>query len=217
MSALEVLPGGRTDALDRVVAAAKKMEEHEEIDRWEFADDVREAVDGLAKGQNGFDLSDRKAGPGRGKEGSGFYAAIDEVNSALYKAGVISVGRQSIVGAYTTAKSWPVDARVEGATYWAHHELRGREFDGRRNRVLLRLVQQNTTGRVGPKEVRLWKSSQRSNVVRPFLEQIESAVRGVLLRKGNPWDRVSDDDRDWIARMLREVAGEIVREEFGRK
>lgn len=201
-------------ALDRVVEAAKRMEQHEEVDRWEFADDVRDAVDEQAIGQNGFDRSARDRA-GRGSADTGFNVAIDRVNSRLYDEGIISVGRQSIVGAYTTAKAWSPEDRVEGATYWAHHELRGRDYDGRRSKVLRRLVAQNQRGRVGPKEVRLWKSSQRTEPMTPFLDQVEKAVRGALLRKGAPWNTMAEGDRDAIARMMRDIGGEVARGEFG--
>ena len=199
------------DALTRVVQAARRLEEHEEVDRWELADDVREAVDERSDDQNGF------GHPEHSHTKTGLYAAIDQVNDALYEAGVISVGRESIVGAYTTAKAWPSEERVEGATYWAHYELRSRMFDGRRQRALQRLVEHSRTGRVGPKDVRLWKSSRQPTAVQPFLYQIEEAVRGALLRKGRPWDKVGDDDRAAINRILRDIGGEIVRGEFGQR
>jgi hypothetical protein len=166
-TALDVLEGGRSDALDRVIADAKRIEEHEEVDRWQFADDVREAVDDLAEGQNGF-------GPESGVN-TGLYRAIDEVNDRIRKAGIVSVGRQSIVGAYRTAQAWPSEARVSKATYWAHYELRGKEYDGIRQKALRRLAERQE--RVGPKDVRLWKSSQKPTVVTSFLTRVEKRIR----------------------------------------
>jgi hypothetical protein len=118
------------------------------------------------------------------------------------------------VAAYTTAKAWPADTRVDRATYWAHHELRGRDYDNRRGRILQRLVRETKAVRVGPKAVRTWKADQRPGVVTPFLEQIEAAVRQTLKRKGSPWDRVAENDRDAISRILRDIAGEVARGEF---
>ena len=206
--ALKVLEGGKTDALARVVEAAKRLEEHEEVDRWEFADDVREAVDALSSNQNGFGLSQ-----GAGDR-TGLYAAIDEVNSALYDAGVISVGRQSIVGSYATAKAWPATERVRGATYWAHYELRGREWEGRRQRALLRLVSESSKGRVGPQIVRTWKASVTPTDLTPFLEKVDKRVRSAIKSAATPWDRVTDDDRQQIAISLRRLADEIQAGEF---
>ena len=49
------------------------MEEHEEVDRWQFADDVQEAIDSLSEGQNGF-------GPDPSGVNTGLYRAIDELS-----------------------------------------------------------------------------------------------------------------------------------------
>jgi hypothetical protein len=40
--------------LDFLWAKAWKMEEHDEFDRWQFADDVLEAVDALSESQKRF-------------------------------------------------------------------------------------------------------------------------------------------------------------------
>jgi hypothetical protein len=207
-TALEVLPGGKPVALERVVEAARRLEEHEEVDRWEFADDVREAVDALAESQNGFETR------GMGPAAQGFYAAIDEVNSALTDAGIITVGRQSIVGAYTTAKAWPAEDRVEGATYWAHYELRGRDWDNRRARVLRRLLTESSRGRVGPQIVRTWKASVRPADLTPFLDKVERRLRSAIHAATKPWNQVAEDDRQEIGRILRRLADEVQTGEF---
>lgn len=198
-----------TGALERVVATARRMEQHEEVDRWDFADDVHEAI-------NDERGPETVSGPRQGNQHSmsGFYRAVDKVNDSLRKAQVTSVGRSSIVGAYATAEAWPEEDRVEGANYWAHYELRGRDYTNRKQ-VLERLVEK-TDGPVGTPRVRLWKSDQKHEKTVPFLDQVERGVRGFLKRKGNPWDRVADDDRQQIARMLRAVAAEIAAGEFGR-
>lgn len=196
-------------ALDRVVSAARRLEEHEEVDRWEFAEDVREAVDEQTDDQNGFGHPDQHP-----HTKTGLYAAIDGVNAALADAGIISVGRSSIVGAYTTAKAWPEEERVEGATYWAHYELRGRDYDGRRQKALQRLVNRSQKGRVGPRDVRLWKSSIRPSDITPFLEKVERRVRVAIKSAAAPWAGVSETDRDAIGRMLKRIADEIQTGEF---
>jgi hypothetical protein len=205
---LEVMQGGKSAALDRVVADAKKMEEHEEVDRWQFSDDVLEAVEDISRPETVSGLH-----KGNRHEDSGFYQAIDEVNGHIKKAGVISVGRDSIVGAYKTAQAWPQDTRVENATYWAHYELRGKEYEQSRQRALRRLVAGQ--GRVGPKDVRLWKSSRKPTVVTPFLTQIENRVRAAL-KRGVVWNQLADGDRAEIVRILYALAGEVERETFGR-
>ena len=209
MSIAEVVPINGSDALDRVVAAAKRIEEHEEVDRWEFADDVREAVDQRGESQNGFETQQRM-----GPAPKGFYAAIDEVTERLTEENIVSVGRQSIVGAYTTAKVWPPEDRVEGATYWAHHELRGRDYEGRRKRALERLVARSGTHRVGPKDVRLWKSSTRPSDMTPFIEKVDRRVRSAIKSAAAPWNGVAEGDRMEIARNLRRLADEIQADEF---
>lgn len=197
---LDLIQGGKTDALDRVIADAKKMEEHEEVDRWQFSDDVCEAVDAIAGAQNGFELV------ASGQRAPGFYRAIDEVNSAVRKAGVISVGRESIVGAYKTAQVWPPETRVKNATYWAHYELRGKEYDRVREKALKRLADRQE--RVGPRDVRLWKSSRKTTIVTPFLTQVENRLRGAL-KRGVVWSHIADGDRDAIVQILRTLADEV--------
>lgn len=206
-TALTVVPGNRSAALDRVVADAKKMEEHEEVDRWQFSDDVQEAVDDIARPETVSGLA-----RGNRHQDSGFYRAIDEVNSHIKKAGVLVIGRDSIVGAYKTAQAWPPDTRVENATYWAHYELRAKEYDRNRQTALRKLA---TRGKVGPKDVRLWKSSRKPTVVTPFLTQVENRVR-LALKRGVVWNQLGEGDRQEIVRVLYAIAGEVERGTFGK-
>jgi hypothetical protein len=48
-----------------------------------------------------------------GRQACRAYTAIDTVNDEIKKAGVIALGRQSVVAAYTTAEAWPEEDRVE--------------------------------------------------------------------------------------------------------
>lgn len=200
-----------TTALDRVVAAARQMEAHEDVDRWEFSSDVAEAVDAVMAGvQNRFELV------GRGQRHPGFNEALDKVNGEITKAGVLSVGRQSIVGAYTTAKAWPQESRVEGATYWAHYELRAKDYDQRRNSILSGLVRKSRDGRIGPKDVRLWRSNLRQPDMTPRDEKLEKGLRSALRRWATPqaFRQLHQDEQAAAVKILRRLAGEIELGEF---
>lgn len=208
-STLRAIEGGRPAALDRVVATAKKMEEHEEIDRWQFADDVAEAVDSLSEHQNGFGAAAQDP-----KANTGLYRAIDEVNDRIAKAGVVTVGRQSIVGAYTTAKVWPPEERVQGANYWAHFELRSRAYTNRRQ-VLERLVRRHK-GTVSTPQVRLWKSDSNPVDLTPRDERLEKRLRTGLRAWASPqaFTNLHEDDRTAAVRILNKLVNEIVAGEF---
>lgn len=208
MSVVE-LPLKKGSALERVVATARKMEEHEEFDRWQFADDVREAVDELSEHQNGF------GAPEKPTTNTGLYAAIDKVNNQVASAGVVSVGRQSIVAAYTTAKAWPKGERVVGANYWAHFELRAREYDGRRQQILNRLVKQHKST-VSTPQVRLWKSSTKPMDITPRHERLEKKIRAALRSWASPqkFTQLHPDEQNLAEKLLYQLAGEISRGEF---
>lgn len=207
---LQVVNGGKPAALDRVIATARRMQEHEEIDRWEFSDDVAEAV--VSRVETVLTLA-----RGNRHQDSGLNTALEEVRLAIKRAGVEEVASiDTVRGAYHTARAWPATERVAGANYWAHYELRAREYDGRRQTILRRLVERSTTGHVGTPDVRLWKSSRKPAEMVPWLVQIDKGLRGVLNRKVVSWSRLSEDDRRAIVKMLQQIANEVSAEEFGR-
>ncbi len=212
MSVTELKP--RSSALARVVATAKKMEEHEEFDRWQFADDVAEAVDELANGENGFDRSDRDKA-GRGSADTGFFRALDQVNDAVSAAGVVTVGRGSIRGAYGTAKAWPPEIRVEGANYWAHYELQGQAYNTRRQQILQRLVKLHK-GTVSTPQVRLWKSNSKPADLTPRDQKLENKLRSALRSWASPqkFTQLHQDEQQAAQTILRNLAGEIARGDF---
>lgn len=207
MSAAEVT---QDSALSRVVAVALRMEEHEQVDRWELADDVKEAVQELTgESENGFRIEE--------KYHSGLYAALDTVQEEIKKGGAPDVAsRDTIRGSYHTAIAWPEEERVDGANYWAHFELRAKEYQGRRQAILRRLVRESSSKRVGTKQVRLWKSNSRTVDLTPRDEKLAKGVRAALRRWASPqkFSQLHEDEQQAAISVLNRLITEITAGEF---
>ena len=150
---------------------------------------------------------------------SGLFAKIEEAYLEAKRAGAKEIKAKSLSTQYHTAAAWPPATRVSQASYEAHKALNTREFDGRREQLLLRLVERSSDGWVSGKNAQRWKSDRKgSPPVAPFLEQVENVVRGALKRKipTAQWHRLSEDDRAAIGKMLRQIAYEVENSEFGR-
>ena len=209
MSAAE-LPLAQGEALARVVAVAVRMEQHEQVDRWEFAYDVKDAVEELSGSpQNGFEVRDGLR--------TGLNEALDRVQDEIKKAGAPDVAsRETIRGSFHTAVAWPMDERVEGANYWAHFELRAKEYQARRQAILSRLVRESSTGRVGTKQVRLWKSNSRAVDLTPRDERLARSIRAALRRWASPqkFTQLHPDEQTAAVNILNQFANEIALGEF---
>lgn len=213
MSATELRLVTTGDALARVVDVALRMQEHEEVDRWEFADDVAEAVEEQMDGteaQNRFVLREPGAKTGINK-------ALDKVRDEIRDAGAPDVAsKETVRGAFWTATAWPVEERVQGANYWAHYELRAKEYDGQRSAILKRLVARSTDGRVGTKDVRLWKSDRRPADLTSRDEKLDRRLRTALRGWASPqkFTQLAVDEQQGAAKTLYRLAREVETGEF---
>jgi hypothetical protein len=185
-----------------VVKAALDQEVSTESGAWRLADALFE------------DVGELRGSPGLSGVNTGLHARIEEAYLEAKRAGAHELQPRTLIRHYSTARAWPPETRISQASFSAHRELRGLPH---RQSVLARLADRSSDGWVSARDAQRWKSDRkpRPEVV-PFLDQVERAVRGALKRKVHDWSRLSDGDRDAIARMLNEIRSEVLAGEFGR-
>ena len=187
-----------------VVAAAVDDWVNTESGSWRLADALVEDIG-----------EDHRAARDDPHTKTGLFAKLEEAYWEARDAGAKDLKSKTLARKYTTGAAWPAETRVSGASYAAHEALSPREFDGRREKALRRLVERSSDGWVGRDQVRLWKQHRKPTEVVPFLDQVERGLRSVLVRKGKPWNRLGQGDREAISKILHQLGNEVLEDDFG--
>ncbi len=203
----------RTTATERLIEVALRLERDEDVDHWELADTTLEAVE--ERLGNAVDGVSSRQG-----QTTGIYAVLDEIRSELQEAGAANVAaKRTLRNAYSTAATWPLEDRVEGANYWAHYELAGAKWTNRK-RILQRLVddrrKQGGKGLIGTPQVRLRKSDETKPDLRPRDEKLDASIRSAVHRWASPqeFSRLASEEQDMALKVIEQVAREMRAGEF---
>lgn len=207
MSTAELRVVKNESAMDRLVEVALRLENDENVDHWELADSTLDAVE--ERGANAVDGIS-----GRGHS-TGLFAVLDEIRHELTEAGATQVAsKRTLRNAYSTARAWAPEDRVDGANYWAHYELAGSKWENRK-RILNRLVDEHRRngrkGLIGTPEVRLRKSVDNKPDLRSRDVKLDAGLRSVLRRWASPqsFTQLHNDEQDAAVRILESLANEI--------
>jgi hypothetical protein len=205
--------------LERLVKHLAQIDQGGEHDLWETADLTWDFIADALPMSTG---QGRSAGTPRTSEVSfrseAAREAAREVTGRLRSDGVLVDGREAsertLLEWAETASIWPPDERVEAASFYAHRALNPPKYGGTRRTRLLRLQAKSATGRVTEPQVRQWIRDRKPGEKQTFLEKVERRLRSAVKSAAAPWEATEHDDRMKIAKILREIAGEIERGEF---
>ncbi len=185
-----------------------EMARRHETDTWALADAVWEDVTSLLPAQ-----AEAKGSAADGVN-TGLSAAEDEVYREHRDAGT-EVGRNYLHNLYVTRRVWPPgERRPDLAGFNVHFELRGKEYKNRRE-LIEKHAARSKTGRWSRADLVRWKSERKPQPMKSFRELFEERVRRATFQAAKPWHHLTAEERDMLAKIVRDIANEISDGTFG--
>lgn len=203
---LHVIEGGGVDeAMEKLLADARLMHEHRQVDRWRLGDDAVEVV--RKKHPDAF--------PRAGKADSGLGKTLEKISADVQKVAP-TITTKVVATCFDTARAWPEEQRLyDKASFSAHKVFNAARFDNRRAKLLRDLADRSSTGYVvfRTAQLRAGDDITRPPVKTP-LDKTEVQLAATLRRLWNPVDRVGPDDRKAVGLILRRLAASFETGDF---